>query len=475
MTGVPAACALALALLAGACTPWTPAPAGPAANPETLHGASRRDREGWTFVHLEGTPERMGFQHGYLLADEIDGVVASMRATVRYETERDWQFFRATAQRIFWPRVPDDLRAEIRGLVAGLRARGKRLDEWDLVAENAYLEIAWYYVPSLKRGAPVPRPPVRRVPPGSCSAFVATGSWTRGGKVVMGHNNWVGYWLGRAWTVLFDLAPARGHHFVMDGLPGLVHSGDDFYISDAGLMITETTIAEANQFDRLGVPEFVRARRAIQLADSIEAWVETMSRDSNGAYANDWLIGDRKSGDIAQLSNGLHNQRTVRLHDGFFVGANFGADPKLVAEETNYRARPDSSMEARRRRWMDLMRENKGDIDVEAAKHFLADHFDVVTQTERPSSRTLCGHGDLDPDPRPEWHEAAFQPTGAVTSKATDSDLAAQLALWVAAGHACGLRFDAAAFLRAHPEFGWQKTVLRDLPGAPWALVSGLR
>ena len=29
---------------------------------------------------------------------------------------------------------------------------------------------------------------------------------------------------------------------MMDGMPGLIHSGDDFGVNDAGIAITETTI-----------------------------------------------------------------------------------------------------------------------------------------------------------------------------------------------------------------------------------------
>jgi hypothetical protein len=313
---------------------------------------------------------------------------------------------------------------------------------------------------------------VRSVPPGSCSAFIATGSWTAGGRVVMAHNAWVDYFLGPAWTALLDVAPTRGHRFLMDAIPGLIHSGDDFYESDAGLMVTETTITQFEGFDPLGVPEFVRARRAIQLADGIEPWIALMSRDSNGAYANDWLIGDRQTGEIAQLENGLRNQPVWRKRDGYFIGSNFASDPRLLREETRYRPRPEASMEARRARWEQLMAEHRGRIDVEAAKRFLGDHYDVVARTERPSARTLCGHGDLDPDPRPEWEEPAYFPYGAITAKATDSDLAAHLSLWAAAGHSCGTAFSAAAFLAAHPEFAWERPVLRDLPANPWTLFS---
>ena len=33
-----------------------------------LRGAYRFQQGGWTYVHLEGSPAAIGFQHGYLLA-----------------------------------------------------------------------------------------------------------------------------------------------------------------------------------------------------------------------------------------------------------------------------------------------------------------------------------------------------------------------------------------------------------------------
>ena len=43
-----------------------------AADNARLKGAYRFDRNGWVYVHLEGSPERIGYQHGYLLAREIE-------------------------------------------------------------------------------------------------------------------------------------------------------------------------------------------------------------------------------------------------------------------------------------------------------------------------------------------------------------------------------------------------------------------
>jgi hypothetical protein len=95
----------------------------------------------------------------------------------------------------------------------------------------------------------------------------------------------------------------------MDALPGFVHSGSDFYVTGGGLLITETTISRFFGFREDGIPAFDRIRRAAQTADSIDAFVRIMTTDGNGAYANDWLVGDRKTGEIARQV-GLKNKRS---------------------------------------------------------------------------------------------------------------------------------------------------------------------
>jgi len=48
-----------------------------AANDPRLKPAARFEEGGWIYVHLEGDPGAIGYQHGYLLATEIeDGVLA---------------------------------------------------------------------------------------------------------------------------------------------------------------------------------------------------------------------------------------------------------------------------------------------------------------------------------------------------------------------------------------------------------------
>src|SRR2546428_4129671 len=141
---------------------------------------------------------------------------------------------------------------------------------------------------------------------------------------------------GERWTISSDIVPAKGSRFIMDGYPGFIHSADDFGINAAGMMITETTISNFHGWDANGIPEFVRARKAMQYAASIDDFARIMQAGNNGGYANDWLVADRKTNEIASLELGLKNVTLDRKKDGYFVGSNFPVNPHLAREETNF-------------------------------------------------------------------------------------------------------------------------------------------
>ncbi len=141
---------------------------------------------------------------------------------------------------------------------------------------------------------------------------------------------------------------------------------------------------------------------------------------------------------------------------------------KLAREETDFPLNDMSlSPNSRRVRWTELMEQNKGQIDVEAAKRFLADHHDTYEKKEQPSERTLCGHVDLSPRGVPDW-QPPYGVAGAVQNKAMDSQMAEHMSFVASAGHACGRDFKAVEHLQKHPEFAWQKNYLRDMPARPW-------
>ena len=97
----------------------------------------------------------------------------------------------------------------------------------------------------------------------------------------------------------------------------------------------------------------------------------------------------------------------------------------------------------------------------------MADHYDTFLRKDTPSERTLCGHIDLSTRGSSPW-QPAFGPAGTVQNKAADARMIAQMSFTAAMGHADGIDFKAARHLKEHPEFAWEKSVLRDLDSRPW-------
>ena len=434
-----------------------------------LAGSYRHNEAGWTYVHLAGTPEQIGYQHGYLLTPEIEDTlhVYSVEAPNLYK--RDWAFFREAGRTVLWPHIDAEYQAELKGIAAGLKAHGSKVDLWDVVALNGDLELTDYYLPWLNAQEKKPNPPAA-VAPGKCSAFIATGSATKDGKIVIAHSNWSSYAEGERWTIVFDIVPAKGHHLMMDGVAGIITSADDFGVNDAGIMITETTLPQIVGFDVKGVPEFMRSRKAMQYATSIDEYAAIMRDGNNGGYANSWLVGDRKTGEIGYLELGLHHTPLTKKKDGYFVSSNFAADPALIKDDTSGfdPGNMSSSMNARHVTAEAFMKVHYGKLDTALAEEYLSDHYDSFEKKVDIGKRSLCGHEELSAEGEKVWDNPPFSPSGAVTGKVMDSDMAAKLSFTARAGHPCGEDFIAAPFFAAHPEFAWQKPILHDMKAGPW-------
>ena len=192
----------------------------PGTDPRLRNASRSRERGGWIQVHLEGKPGEIGFQHGVLLAAEIKDTFQAVSWEMVHEEKKDWAFFRTTAEQVLWPRVEPEYRQELSGIAEGLKSKGVKLDIWDVVALNAWLELPYYdkwYDKSTGKAT-------NSADPGEhCSAFVATGSYTKDHRVVIAHNNWTSYSSGERWNIIFDITPVQGSRILMDGMAGLIH------------------------------------------------------------------------------------------------------------------------------------------------------------------------------------------------------------------------------------------------------------
>jgi hypothetical protein len=255
----------------------------------------------------------------------------------------------------------------------------------------------------------------------------------------------------------------------MDGLPGVIVSDDDFTVNSAGIMVTETTITGFEGFNPSGKPEFMRARKAMQYSKSIDDFAAILLDGNNGGYANDWLVGDNHTGEIALLENGLKNHTLHRTKDGYFVGSNFPVEDKLRLEETHFNPNNrQNSANARRARWEQLMAQSRGKIDVETGKQMESDSYDIIERKAGPDERSLCGMVDQSPRGVPEWDWGRFFPGGTVQAKVIDGSMAEKMEFWAAIGHPCGPDFVAERFLAEHKEYEWARGLLRDMKTQPW-------
>ncbi len=437
-----------------------------------LSNATREDKNGWIYVHLSGSPSDIGYQHGYLLAKEIDTLIKVMQFYLPHTSKKDWAFYRAASKRFLWAKIDTEYQAEIRGIAEGLQARGMKYDTLDITALNANIELSSYYVPGLenklKPGSG------NNKAPGNCSAFIATGSYTKDGKIVIGHNNWTDYIEGERWNVIADIKPEKGNHILMDCAPGFIHSGDDFVVTSGGILITETTITGFEGFDTTQTPEFVRARRAAQYANSIDDVIKIMTTSNNGGYANDWLIGDTKTNEVAKLELGLKDYKVWRSKDTAMIGSNFPSDPKLIKEETTFNVNdPTSSPNARKLRMQKLVAvDYKGKLTDSAGKVIEGDTYDALNKKNAFDRCVIDGHVDEDSRGVPEWSEGPYFPMGAVQGKVTTTDLANKMQLWAHMGHPGGADFLAAPFFKKHPEYNYQSKYLRDMKAYPWTLFT---
>ena len=428
-----------------------------------LSKANRHEKNGWIYIHIEGTPTERGFQHGYLLAKEIKESIRELSEIWHYQTALEWPWLVQKAGGMFTAKVDSENIIEINGIVEGMKAAGYSTSRDEIVTLNGYMELLWYWWPKVKDSMSINSPDPKKQ---SCSSFIATGNMTTDGGIVLGHNTMFSYYYPLC-NIILDILPEKGQQILMQCEAGFIHSGTDFFITGAGLVGSETTISDFFPFDENGVPEFARMRRATQYASSIDEWCEIMKSGNNGGYANAWLIGDINTNEIARLELGLKYVGFEKKKDGYFVGSNVAEDLRILRFETKINETNIKNFcIARRVRWKQLMKQNVGKVSLELAKEFEADHFDTYLNTSEPDRRTLCAHGDL--DPQLSGINDPFDPLGTLDGKVIDSKMAKNMSFLARWGSACGMAFDAKKFLEAHPQFEWMTGLLKDRPSQPW-------
>jgi len=438
----------------------------------------RFDDKGWIYLHIKGDAFERGFQHGYLLAKELKTIQRSLRYLTYFNTGKSWEFFTGAATQLFTKEFPsakhpsEELLDEIRGIANGAQTAGTNITWQEILAWNGYEELTDYWWPNEKdRLRYAPSMPAQR---DHCSAFMAHGKATQDHKIVMAHNVWSDFETGQFSNLILDIVPSKGHRIFMQSVPGYVDSFADFFVTDAGIMGTETTMGGFSLYKPDEMAEFIRVRLAMQYADSLDDFVNLMKKHNNGGYANSWLLGNIKTGDIMRFELGLEFWNVeMNPESGYFIGFNAPIDPRIRNLECSNTGYADIRRHqgARQVRLTELMEKYYGKINVEIGEEILADHYDVYLKEENPCSRTVDGHYELDNRAymSQPGRPLPYQPRGAVDGKVMDSELAEQMSFWARWGNSSGMPFNADEFLKEHIQWSHLKGYLYSRPSQPWA------
>ena len=315
--------------------------------------AFRYEDKGWIIVHIEGEPYERGYQYGSLVSREIVSYMDKLALRQNADDPRaGWSDLKMLTDAMMLRKYDREYLEEMRGIAegaakAGAVFSGRPVDFRDIVTVNSAVDIgqlgsALTKTPhalsgrSFKKEEEEARTAERLH---KCSSFLANGPATPDGGIVFGQLFMWGGYTGVHWNVICDVVPAKGHRLVYQTFPGGIHSGSDFYINSAGIMMGETTVMQT-PFNADGEPQSSRIRRAAQYASSIDDAVRILTTNNNGLYTNDWLMADTKTGETGILLLGTAKHKLWRSSKndfpggtkGFYWSVNNAKDPEVRKE-----------------------------------------------------------------------------------------------------------------------------------------------
>jgi len=295
--------------------------------------AFRYTDKGWTFLHIEGEPYQRGYQYGSLLSREIATFIEKLAIRQNSDNPRTgWAELRTLTDALLLRKYDKEYLEEMKGIAdgaanAGGMSGGRPIDLLDIVTVNSSVDLGQLGSALNETSHPLSGRSFNKEQEEAqaaerlhkCSSFLANGPATTDGGIVFAQLFMWGGYTGVHWDVICDVQPSRGRRLVYETFPGGIHSGADFYLNDAGIMIGETTTMQT-PFDINGEPQSSRIRRAAQYGTSIDQVVKILTENNNGLYTNDWLIGDARTNEIAILLLGTKKWKLWRSSSGEFPG-----------------------------------------------------------------------------------------------------------------------------------------------------------
>lgn len=430
-----------------------------------IQGKIISEKEGWKVLKIYGTPFEMGYAHGYLLAQDLKDVYETFLFVIKTDLKIPFSQYVEKSNSLIKPivisRYPD-IYEELRGISEGARSKGTHISVDFLISWNSYMSLY-----SIFKSESVEN---KNNDKQRCSAFIATGSATENGDIVMAHNTHSTFIEGKFMNIVIYLNPDKGIPFMMQTSPGFISSISDWFICESGIIGCETTIAYTNYKPSFGNPAFCRIREAMQYANSLDQYVEIMLDGNAGDYACSWQFGNVNTGEIMLLELGLEKYNVQRTTSGIYYGMNSAIDWNIrISETTDHDIfNPETPTGSRNIRLNYLLNEKYyGKINIKNAKTILSDHYDMSLGKSQRNGRSICKHSE---DNTPT-HRLKVTPVGCVDGKVVNSSMAKKMEFIGKFGASCNRRFSKKEFLKKHHEYKNMEKYLRDFPSRKWTRI----
>lgn len=418
----------------------------------SISGSLIEEKQGWKSIHIYGSPYERGYAHGSLLYQELKRAKKIFLFLLKHEIKQSYSKYNEVSRKYILPILKNKYMEqydEMRGIVAG--AQSKKVDiPLDLVIGlNSYMTLYQYF-----EGKTAER----------CSTFIATGSATSDGSIVMAHNTHTDFASGQLLNIVMKITPEKGHEFVMQTSPGLIASSSDWFITKAGIVGCESTISSTTYDIVFGVPYFCRIRDAMQYGNTLDDYANIMMKENAGDYPCSWLFGNINNNQIMLLELGLKVMNKQMKTDGIFYGSNTAMSLKLRSLETkdDEHINPNDSSGARNLRLNYLLFDKYyGKIDIDIAKTIISDHYDSLHHDYRMEGRSICIHYDNDDD-------YDYPLSGCTDGKVLDSALAKTMNFIGIFGSSCGRPLNIKAHVKKHPKYRKWLPVVNDFKKYRW-------
>ncbi|MEE8638589.1 MAG: C45 family peptidase [Candidatus Margulisiibacteriota bacterium] len=306
-------------------------------------------KDGFYVLHLRGSAEDMGRQHGTLLKDQITEFVQEyLFEGVVEESGVPWALLAWTAKEFYEDQLPDDFKTELHAIAEASGVSYEAVLVCQLMGD----------MPDLTQTASM-----------GGTSFIAKGGATSGGTIIHGANVEMDDYnnsLRDRLTIIY-YEPTNGNKFVSLSAPGLASVIIGMNEKHVALSISAV---EAG-IDQNGLPTCANLRRALQYSDSLSEAADylTQSDKRTRGYIVPVSCGSPEGLFVMELSPNHYKKREIGT-----LEALVSADHFISQEMQPYQdgASPVDSVR-RYNTLMELITQNYGSITESSAESFMSD------------------------------------------------------------------------------------------------------